>query len=88
MALAHKLDGLIRNGTVKSHIELAVLGRVSPARSTQILMLLNLAPAIQEYLLFLSAGEGGFFTEAALRDIAREPCWNKPSERLQGWDLS
>src|SRR5437879_1910650 len=58
VALAHKLDGLVRSGAVKDHAELARLGHISPARVSQIMILSQLAPAIQEYLLFLSAGEG------------------------------
>ncbi len=77
LALAHHLDGLVRTGTTKNYRELAELGHVSPARLSQILVLLNLAPAIQEYILFLSAGEGGFVTEAELRNIAREPRWDR-----------
>src|ERR1700676_3004886 len=76
LALAHRLDGLVRNGTAKNYRELAELGHVSPARLSQILVLLNLAPALQEYILFLSAGESGFITEAELRNIAREPRWD------------
>ena len=77
LALAHRLDGLVRNGTAKTYRELAGLGHVSPARLSQILALLNLAPAMQEYILFLSAGEGGFITELELRNIAREPRWDR-----------
>jgi hypothetical protein len=77
LALAHKLDGLVRIGTAKNYRELAELGHVSPARLSQILVLLNLAPAIQEYILFLSSGEGGFITELDLRNIAREPRWDR-----------
>ena len=76
LALAHRLDELVRNGTAKNYRELAGLGHVCPARLSQILVLLNLAPAIQEYILFLSAGEGGFITELELRNIAREPRWD------------
>jgi hypothetical protein len=77
LALAHKLDGLVLIGTVKNYRELAELGHVSPARLSQILALLNLAPPIQEYILFLSAGEGEFITESELRSIAREPRWDR-----------
>jgi hypothetical protein len=76
MALAHKLDGLVQAGTVRDYAELARLGQVSAARVSQIMMLLHLAPAIQEYLLFLSADEIGFLTEPTLRRIAREPLWD------------
>ena len=77
LALAHKLDALVRSGAVASYGELARLGHVSPARLTQILVLLHLAPSIQEYLLFLSAGDARFVSELELRKIAREPHWDR-----------
>ena len=76
LALAHKLDGLVQTGTVRDYAELARLGHVSAARVSQIMILLHLAPAIQEYLLFRSADETGLLTEATLRKIAREPLWD------------
>jgi hypothetical protein len=76
LALAHKLDGLIQAGTVRDYAELARLGHVSAARISQIMILLHLAPAIQEYLLFLSTNEAGLLTEPNLRTIAREPRWD------------
>ena len=77
VALAHKLDGLVRSGAVSSYGELARLGHISPARLTQIMVLLHLAPSIQEHLLFLSAAEARFVTELSLRKIAREPRWDR-----------
>jgi hypothetical protein len=53
MALAIRLDGLIRAGELKDQAAVARLGRVSRARVTQIMNLLSLAPDIQEQLLFL-----------------------------------
>jgi len=53
MALAIHLDGLIRSGAIKDQAEIARGGRVSRARVTQIMNLLNLAPDIQQDLLFL-----------------------------------
>jgi hypothetical protein len=76
VALAHKLDGLVRSGAVIDYGELARLGHISPARLTQIMVLLHLAPQIQEYVLFLSAGEARFISEVKLRKIAREPRWD------------
>jgi hypothetical protein len=52
MALAIRFDGLIRSGQVRDQAELARLGHVTPARMTQIMNLLCLAPDIQEELLF------------------------------------
>ena len=77
LALAHKLDGLVRSGTVKDYTELARLGHVSAARVSQIILLSHLAPVIQEYLLFLSADEAAFLTERDVRQIAREPRWDR-----------
>ena len=53
MALALRLEGLLRSGAVPHQAELARLGQVSRARISQILNLLHLAPDIQEQLLFL-----------------------------------
>ena len=54
LALAHKFDGLLGQGTIPDYATLARLGRVSRARITQILNLLYLAPDIQEHILFLA----------------------------------
>jgi hypothetical protein len=77
LALAHKLDDLVRSGAVTDHGELARLGHVSPARICQYMTLLHLAPAIQEYLLFLAASQASPISEAGLRRIAREPRWDR-----------
>jgi hypothetical protein len=53
MALAIRFGELIRSGQVTSYAELARLGRVTGARMTQIMNLLNLAPNLQEGILFL-----------------------------------
>jgi hypothetical protein len=53
MALALRLDELVRTGQIGSYSELASLGQVTRARISQILSLLYLAPDIQEALLFL-----------------------------------
>jgi hypothetical protein len=53
MALTLRLDELVRTGQVASYSALASLGHVTRARICQILNLLQLAPDIQEALLFL-----------------------------------
>jgi hypothetical protein len=83
LALAHKMDALVRSGTVSSYGELARLGHVSPARLSQFMVLLHLAPSIQEYLLFLSAGDARFIHELELRKIAREPPWDRQRKRFE-----
>jgi hypothetical protein len=59
MALALRFEKLIATGVVKDFRTLARLGHVSPARVSQILSLLNLAPDIQEALLFRRRPERG-----------------------------
>jgi hypothetical protein len=54
MALALRFEQLLRCGEIASYAEIARLGRVSCARISQILNLLQLAPDIQEQLLFLT----------------------------------
>jgi hypothetical protein len=53
LALAWHVEGLVRAGTVSSYAVAARLGHVSRARMSQIMNLLNLAPELQEHLLFL-----------------------------------
>src|SRR2546422_8460898 len=57
LALAHRLDEMVRSGAVSDYGALARLGQVSPARICQLLTLLHLAPAIQEYLLYMTTAE-------------------------------
>ncbi len=65
MALAIRLDQLIRDGVVADQAELARLGHLTRARLTQIMNLLCLAPDLQEQILFLPLTERGrdAFTE-------------------------
>ena len=46
---------MVRSGEIIGYAQLARLGHITPARLTQIMVLLHLSPAIQEYILFLSA---------------------------------
>ncbi len=79
MALAIRMDRLIRGGHVGDYAELARLGHVSRARVTQIMNLNFLAPNIQEDLLFLPRVERGRdpIREQAVRPIAATPEWGK-----------
>jgi len=79
MALAIRLDGLIRAGVVTDQAALARLGQVTRARLTQIMNLLLLAPEIQETLLFMPATERGCdaITERELRQIVAAPDWEE-----------
>ena len=67
MALAIRFEGLLRDGTIRDYAELARLGRVTRARMTQIMKLFDLAPDIQEQLLFLPLSKS--LNERNLRSI-------------------
>jgi hypothetical protein len=58
MALAIRFEEQVRQGLLGSYAELAALGHVSRARVSQIMNLVNLAPDLQEALLFLPDGTG------------------------------
>ncbi len=79
MALALRFEKLVAEGLVESYADLARLGGVSFARMSQILNLLNLAPDIQEALLFLRKTPGGHdpISEWNLRDLVAEADWTK-----------
>ncbi len=79
MALALRIEGLVRSGQVHDYAQVARLGHVTRARVSQIVSLVNLAPVIQEELLFLPRIEAGD-EPLALRDLlplAMEPDWRK-----------
>lgn len=80
LALAHRLDGLIQDGTVANYTELAQYASVTRARVSQVMNLLNLAPAIQEELLFLSSSDAIHITERTLQRLASEPDWGRQAE--------
>jgi hypothetical protein len=85
MALAIRMNGLIDAGEVCDYAELAHLGHVTRARMTQIMNLLNLAPDIQEEVLFLPLVEFGRdpIRELHLRPIAATPDWRKQRQMWQ-----
>jgi len=59
MALALRFESYLRAGHITDQTELAELGQVTRARISQIMNLLNLAPDLQEALLFLPRTEVG-----------------------------
>lgn len=85
IALAIRVDQMIRYGVVADQAEAARLGHVTRARLTQVINLLLLAPDIQEQILFLPKTERGrdSVTEPDLRPIAAEVSWEK---QRQIWD--
>lgn len=82
MALALRFDDLVRSGEVADFAEVAELGQVTRARVSQIVNLLNLAPDIQEAILFLPriAGDRDAVSEREVRAITVEPDWRKQRE--------
>jgi hypothetical protein len=79
MALAIRFDQLIRAGVVADYSELATLGQVTRPRISQIMNLLNLAPVIQEAILFLPRTLTGRdpIHLRKLQSIAGAPDWRK-----------
>ncbi|HPD29070.1 MAG TPA: hypothetical protein PLL20_03680 [Phycisphaerae bacterium] len=79
MALALRLERLLKDGEVADYADLARLGHVTRARVTQIMNLLNLAPDIQEEVLFLPRTIQGRdpIREHDLRPIAAVLDWRK-----------
>jgi hypothetical protein len=85
LALAIRLNQLICDGLVTDQAELARLGHVTRARLTQIMNLLQLAPDLQEHVLFTQDPDHGrsLLTERTLRSIVAVPCWAKQREMWQ-----
>ena len=79
MALALRLDELVRTGQAPNYSALASLGHVTRARICQILNLIQLAPDIQEALLFLPPTVRGrdALILADLMPIAAAVDWRK-----------
>jgi hypothetical protein len=87
MALARHVDELVRSGTVGSYAMAARLGRVSRARISQILGLLNLAPDLQEQLLFLEHPTHGRSTPVLrhVLNVAAALDWDEQRRRWRRW---
>lgn len=79
IALAIRFEGLVERGELRDYADLARLGYVTRARITQIMNLLNLAPDIQEELLFFPRTVKGcdLICEKDMRPIAVIPYWNR-----------
>ena len=79
MALAVKLELMMKQGVVSDYATLATVGRVSQPRLTQIMNLRHLAPDIQEELLFLSSetAEQYHICERAIRQLSSLLLWDE-----------
>jgi hypothetical protein len=82
LALALKFEDLIRCGTVTNYAAVAQVAQVSRSRVTQMTALLNLAPDIQEEILFLPAAEAQQLriSEPSLRKLTATLLWNQQRE--------
>jgi hypothetical protein len=81
MALAIRFDRLLRAEQFRDYAELARLGRVTRARITQIMKLLDLAPDIQEQILFLPNRRG--LNERNLQPIVSRIDWSEQRRMFQ-----
>ena len=79
LALAHRIDAMIRAGELRDLADAAAACGVTRARMTQIASLLLLAPVIQEAILDLPPVTQGRdpVTERQLRPIVAELDWNR-----------
>jgi hypothetical protein len=81
LALALQFQEMIERGEVRDYADLARLGCVSRERISQIMMLVWLAPDIQQAVLRLPPSERAPFSEGALRRIAKIVSWDE--QRLE-----
>ena len=79
LALAHKIDGMIRSGELRDLAHAAKVVGVTRARMSQLMGLTLLAPQIQEAILDLPPVTKGRdpITERNLREIVAEPVWER-----------
>jgi DNA invertase Pin-like site-specific DNA recombinase len=79
LALALKFEEMIRSGVVGNYTVMAELGQVSRSRVTQVTNLLNLAPDIQEEILFLQPeeAEGLRISELSVRKLSAILAWGE-----------
>ena len=75
MALAIKFQDMVDRGEVRDYADIARLGYVTRARVTQIMNLLNLAPDLQERLLFLNSDTDPLWTERRTRSLPFAIYW-------------
>jgi hypothetical protein len=83
MALAIRLEQMLRSGEIPDLTELARIANVTQPRMSQILNLNMLAPEIQEELLFLHPVQAGkpAIHEKLLRPITSHVDWDAQRQR-------
>jgi hypothetical protein len=83
LALAHHFQELIDTRAVETQAELAEFAKLTPARVTQIMNLLGLAPDIQEEIFFLPPVTEGqpAISERHMRQVLQTVVWSEQRER-------
>src|ERR1700722_949327 len=81
MAPAIRFQGLLREKKIRDYADLARRGRVTRARMTQIMKLLNLSSDIQEQILFMPPVGG--LNERNLRRIVSTIDWREQRRMFQ-----
>ena len=77
LALAHRIEGMVRSGQLRDYADAARVLVLTRARVTQVMNLLLLSPSIQTAILDLPTTTKGRdpITERQIRKIAAEPFW-------------
>jgi len=85
LALAIKFERSMKEGAIGNYGDIAAAGHISRARTSQIMRLTELAPSIQEEILFLPKILEGAdrITEKALRGVARVLNWDEQKQRFE-----
>ena len=83
LALTHHFVELLEMGAVETQAKLAELAKLTPARVTQIMNLLGLAPDIQKEIFFLALVTEGrpTITERDLRAVLKTVVWSEQREQ-------
>ena len=84
LALAHKIDAMVRDGQLRDYADAARRLGLTRARVTQMTNLLLLAPEIQEEIINLPLVNEGRdpISERCVRPIVAELLWQ---EQIAGW---
>jgi hypothetical protein len=79
LALAHRIDGMIRSGELKNWAEAARIVGVARSRMTQIAQLLLISPALQGLILESSASRFRLLShgDRPFRLILRKSLWHQ-----------
>tara|TARA_R110002072_G_scaffold13909_1_gene58006 strand:- start:71 stop:472 length:402 start_codon:yes stop_codon:yes gene_type:complete len=85
LALAHRIDGLVRDGKMTDYAEVALVAGLTRARISQITDMLFLAPSIQEQVLCETKPERGRerYGERHLRQIVRDHDWDRQVQAFE-----